>query len=86
MKSVLLIGLGRFGKFIAMKLNAMGHQVMAVDTNEERVNTVFPMLPTHRSETVQMRNFWLLWASAIMIPASLQPVTIFKTLWKRLIC
>lgn len=42
MKSVLLIGLGRFGKFIAMKLHAMGHQVMAVDVNEERVNAMLP--------------------------------------------
>lgn len=42
MKSVLLIGLGRFGKFIAMKLHAMGHQVMAVDDNEERVNAILP--------------------------------------------
>ena len=42
MKTVLLIGLGRFGKFIAMKLHAMGHQVMAVDTNEERVNAILP--------------------------------------------
>ena len=42
MKSVLLIGLGRFGKFIAMKLHSMGHQIMAVDTNEERVNSVLP--------------------------------------------
>ena len=42
MKSVLLIGLGRFGKFIAMKLHSMGHQIMAVDANEERVNSVLP--------------------------------------------
>ena len=42
MKSILLIGLGRFGKFIAMKLHAMGHQVMAVDTSEERVNALLP--------------------------------------------
>ena len=42
MKSVLLIGLGRFGQFIAMKLHSMGHQIMAVDTNEERVNSVLP--------------------------------------------
>ena len=42
MKSVLLIGLGRFGKFIAMKLHTMGHQVMAVDTSEERVNALLP--------------------------------------------
>ena len=42
MKSILLIGLGRFGKFIAMKLHSMGHQVMAVDTNEDRVNALLP--------------------------------------------
>lgn len=42
MKSVLLIGLGRFGKHIAIKLNELGHQVMAVDKREERVNVVLP--------------------------------------------
>ena len=40
MKSVLLIGLGRFGRHIAKKLNEMDHQVMAVDSDEERVNDV----------------------------------------------
>jgi trk system potassium uptake protein TrkA len=44
MKSVLLIGLGRFGRHIAMKLNDMNHQVMAVDSNEERVNAVLPFV------------------------------------------
>ncbi len=38
MKSILLIGLGRFGKHIALQLNQLGHQVMGVDLNEERVN------------------------------------------------
>ena len=38
MKSILLIGLGRFGSHIARKLNDMGHEVMAVDNNEERIN------------------------------------------------
>lgn len=38
MKSVLLIGLGRFGMHIAMQLNQLGHQVMGVDRSEERVN------------------------------------------------
>lgn len=42
MKSILLIGLGRFGRHIAMKLNEMNHEVMAVDWNEERVNAVLP--------------------------------------------
>lgn len=44
MKSVLLIGLGRFGRHIAMKLYDLNHQVMAVDQNEERVNAVLPFV------------------------------------------
>ena len=37
MKSVLLIGLGRFGKNIAIQLNQLGHEVLGIDINEERV-------------------------------------------------
>lgn len=44
MKSVLLIGLGRFGRHIARKLNDLNHQVMAVDQDEERVNAVLPFV------------------------------------------
>ena len=40
MKSILLIGLGRFGRHIAQELNELGHQVMAIDCNEDRVNAV----------------------------------------------
>lgn len=43
-KSVLLIGLGRFGRHIAEKLNQLGHDVMAVDHSEERVNKVMPFV------------------------------------------
>ncbi len=42
MKSVLLIGLGRFGRSVAIKLHEMKHQVMAVDSVESRVNAVLP--------------------------------------------
>lgn len=42
MKSVLLIGLGNFGRHIAMKLNTLNHEVMAVDVNEERIHDVLP--------------------------------------------
>lgn len=44
MKSVLLIGLGRFGQSVAEKLNELNHQVMAVDKNEERVNKVMSLV------------------------------------------
>ena len=44
MKTVLLVGLGRFGRHIALKLNELHHQVMAVDKNEERVEALLPLV------------------------------------------
>ena len=44
MKNILLIGLGRFGRHVAIQLNNLGHEVMAVDNNEERVNEVLPFV------------------------------------------
>ena len=44
MKNILLIGIGRFGKHIALQLNKLGHEVMAVDSNEERINSVLPFV------------------------------------------
>jgi len=38
MKSVLLIGLGRFGRHMAMKLCELRHEVLAIDRDEQRVN------------------------------------------------
>ena len=49
MKSILLIGLGRFGRHIAQELNELGHQVMAVDTNEERISDVLPYVTNAQS-------------------------------------
>ena len=42
MKTILLIGLGRFGRHVAMKLHELNHQVMAVDQDEEKVNRILP--------------------------------------------
>ena len=44
MKSILLIGLGRFGRHIAMKLDELHHQVMAVDKEDTRVDAVLPFV------------------------------------------
>lgn len=38
MKSVLLIGLGRFGRHMAQRLRDLHHEVLAVDKDERRVN------------------------------------------------
>ncbi|MGM9619266.1 MAG: potassium channel family protein [Oscillospiraceae bacterium] len=46
MKSVLLIGLGRFGRHVAEKLQELHHEVLAVDKNERRVDEALPYV-TH---------------------------------------
>ena len=40
MKSILLIGLGRFGRHMAQTFHDMKNEVVAVDKVEERVNSV----------------------------------------------
>ena len=66
MKSILLIGLGRFGRHIAIKLSELHHQVMAVDKNEERVESVLPYVTSAQIgdskkaafiESLGVRNF-----------------------------
>ena len=43
-KTILLIGLGRFGLHIAKKLHELGHEIMAVDVNEEKINQAVPFV------------------------------------------
>lgn len=44
MKIILLIGLSHFGKHVAEELADLGHEVMAVDINEEKVNEILPIV------------------------------------------
>ena len=66
MKSILLIGLGRYGRHVARKLHSMHHEIMAVDKNEELVNEVLPYTNSaliadstdgHFLESLGVRNF-----------------------------
>jgi trk system potassium uptake protein TrkA len=41
-EQVMVIGLGRFGSAVARELERLGHEVMAVDRNEQRVNDIAP--------------------------------------------
>lgn len=43
-KTILLIGLGRFGLHIAKKLHELGHEIMAVDVNEKKINQAVPFV------------------------------------------
>ena len=44
MKSILLVGVGRYGRHVAEKLNELGHEVMAVDRKEDRIQAVIPFV------------------------------------------
>lgn len=44
MESVLIIGLGRFGKNMALKMSELNTEVLAVDIEESRVNEVLPFV------------------------------------------
>jgi len=44
MHSMLVIGLGRFGKHLALRMAELGSEVMAVDTQEDAVNEVAPFV------------------------------------------
>ena len=57
MKSILLIGLGRFGRHIAIKLDELNHQVMALDKNESRVEAVLPYVRNAQIGDVTNEDF-----------------------------
>ncbi len=44
MKSVLLIGVGRFGRNIAEKLVEMKHEVLVIDFHENLINDILPIV------------------------------------------
>ena len=57
MKSVLLIGLGRFGRSVAEKLNELHHQVLAVDKDEAKVNEILPLVTDAQIGDATSENF-----------------------------
>jgi trk system potassium uptake protein TrkA len=44
MKSILLIGINNFGTMLAKRLHELGHQVLAVDRDEARINAILPVV------------------------------------------
>ena len=44
MKSVLIIGAGQFGMHIARRMAELRCEIMAVDSDEERINSILPLV------------------------------------------
>ena len=95
MKTILLIGLGRFGRHIAMHPNHLGHQVMAVDSAEDRVEAVLPFVTNAQigdctnaafMESLGVRNYDVCIVTvATDFQCSLETTALLKELGARLV-
>ena len=95
MKSVLLIGLGRFGTNLAIKLNELDHEVMAVDCDEERVDNILPIVTNAQIgdstneaflETLGVQNYDVCFvAIAHNFQSSLETTSLLKEMGAKLV-
>lgn len=92
MKSILIIGLGRFGRHMAQKFIENGHEVMAIDSDEERADDavgdiqqilIGDATEERFMETLGVRNFDL---AVIAIGENFQSVLEITVLLKDLGC
>ena len=96
MKSVLVVGLGRFGRHMAAKLIEEGNEVLAVDINEDRVNDALDLVTNaqigdttneHFIASLGVGNFDLcVVAMEIISKAPLRPQHFSKTMGHLLSC
>ena len=44
MRSILIIGLGRFGRHLSMRLSELGNELLVIDQDERCVNEIAPFV------------------------------------------
>ena len=82
MKSKLLIGLGRFGRHIAIKLDELHHQVMAVDKEDTRVDAVLPFVTNAQIGDATNEDFLSSLVLGILMFALWLSEITFRVHWK----
>ena len=95
MKSILIIGLGRFGRHMAKKFSEQNNDVMAIDINEERINNVLSVVTNaligdatneRFMETIGVRDFDLcVVAIGDNVQSSLETTALLKDLGAKFI-
>ena len=95
MKSILIIGLGRFGRHMAKKFSEQNNDVMAIDINEERINNVLSVVTNaligdatneQFMETIGVRDFDLcVVAIGDIFQSSLETTALLKDLGAKFI-
>ena len=56
MKSILIIGMGRFGHHLAKNFLDNGHDVMIIDEKEEAIEDMVPTRPVLKLEIVRRKK------------------------------
>ena len=57
MKSILIVGVGRFGSKMIEKLNELNYDVMAIDRQESRINKILPLVTDAQIGDAMNENF-----------------------------
>lgn len=87
MKSILLIGLSRFGKHLLIKLNEMDMEVLCVDSNEKRINEMMQHITNAQIgdstneafiQSLGVSNFDICFVSISDFQSSLETVALLK--------
>lgn len=88
MKSILIVGLGKLGTYMARKFADLGNQVLVLDKNEEKINEMLPVVTAAQIgdatkpsvlESVGVDNFDLCVVSIIdNFQSSLQATSLLK--------
>lgn len=82
MKTVLIIGMGRFGHHLASNMISLGNEVMIVDKDESRLEDLTKLISNIKIGTVQMKMFCKVLVSLILIFVLFVLEQISKVVWK----
>ena len=82
MKSILVIGIGRFGQHLCENLAKHDNQIMAVDISEEKLEPVLSYVVSAKIGDCTNEAVLRAWESAISISASYVLEIISRTVWR----
>ena len=80
MKSILIIGMGRFGHHLCQNLAALGNDVMVVDQKEEVLEDLLPIVTS--AKIVPTRRSYEAWGSPTSISVSSASERISRAVWR----
>lgn len=82
MKTVLIIGMGRFGHHLASNMISLGNEVMIVDKDESRLEDLTKLISNIKIGDCTMKMFYKVLVSLILIFVLFVLGLISKVVWK----